>query len=357
MPEYVVLSRLTAQGRRNAQQRTLLRHGLAAEVEAVQGKLIAQYALLGPFDYCSIVELPGNAAAHFIGAAHVGVRGVDRIVLPAIDLPLFVRLIGQTTQTTGPHRWQILRPVRWLRRAVRPFVLTRYSRRYFKPFVIEGSERVRGLRGPAIFIGNHSSHMDSAAITAALPSRYRDHTYWGSAADRWFLKGRREWWKQGWWRSIAFASFPIQRGGGSGTLGYAEWLIDRGASIGIFPEGTRTTTGVLGKFKPGTAILALKKGLPVVPIYMDGLHALLPKGTQQIRPGPVRVLVGDPIRFAPGTEVATATRELRSAMEALRLVCRARDAERAGPPSTRDGAGAPPSPRDGTGAPDARPAA
>jgi 1-acyl-sn-glycerol-3-phosphate acyltransferase len=323
VPQYIVLSRLTAAGRRTARERALLRTGLAAEVEAVQGgKLIAQYALFGRYDFCSIVELPSNAAAHFIGAAHVGARGVERTVLPAIDLPLFVRLIGQSTQTTGPHRWQIRWPARLARRAVRPFVLTYYARRYFRPFVIEGREALLGLRGPAIFIGNHSSHLDSPAITAALPARYRDHTYWGSAADRWFLKGRRQWWKQGWWRSLAYASFPIHRGGGSGTLAYAEWLIDRGASIGIFPEGTRTTTGSLEKFKPGTAILAIKKGVPVVPIYMEGLHRLLPKGTQQIRSGPVQVRIGAPIRFAPGTDVSEATRALRAAMEALRAACR-----------------------------------
>lgn len=323
MPQYVVLSRLTPPGRRSLRERTLLQAGLVAEVGAVEGKLVEQYALLGEFDFLSIVELPNNAAAHFIGAAHVGVRGVKRIVLPAIDLPLFIRLVGQTTETTGPHRWQITWPARLARRAVRPFVLTRYSRRYFRPFAIEGREKVRGLRGPAIFIGNHASHMDSPAITAALPSRYRDHTYWGSAADRWFLKGRREWWKQGWWRSLAYASFPIQRGGGSGTLAYAEWLIDRGASIGIFPEGTRTTTGALGRFRPGTAILALKKNVPVVPIYMDGLHRLLPKGKREIVPGPVRVQIGDPIRFAPGTDIGEATRALRHAMEGLRQECRA----------------------------------
>jgi 1-acyl-sn-glycerol-3-phosphate acyltransferase len=323
VPQYVVLSRLTAQGRRTVEERTALRAGLAAEVEAVEGKLIAQYALLGAYDFCTIVELPNNTAAHFIGAAHVGARGVERTVLPAIDLPLFARLVGQTTETTGPHRWQIRWPVRLLRRVIHRFVYARPARRYFQPFVLEGREQLRGLRGPAIFIGNHASHLDSAAIAAAIPWRYRAHTYWGSAADRWFLKGRTQWWKQGWWRSLAYASFPIQRGGGSGTLAYAEWLIDRGASIGIFPEGTRTTTGSLGRFKPGTAILALRKLVPVVPIYMDGLHRLLPKGSQDARPGPVRVRIGAPIRFAPGTEVAEATRTLQHAMQALREECRA----------------------------------
>ena len=330
MPHYIILSRLTGEGNRSLKERFRGGSAIAAEVAGAEGKLIEQYSLLGEYDFCSMVELPNNAAAHSLGAAHLSMRGVERIVLPAIDMDLFVRLVGQTTETTGPHRWQIRWPARLIRRLARPWVHTRYARRHFDPFVIDGSERLRDLSGPVIFIANHASHLDLAALMAAIPSRYRDRTYFGSAADRWFIKGRKEIYKQGWWRSLVYGSFPIQRGGGSRTLHYAEWLIDQDGSIGIFPEGTRTTTGKMGKFRHGPSILALKKQVPVVPIYMDGLRSLLAKGSSESRSGPVHVLIGEPVRFGPDTEVADATRTLHHSMEDLRLECRA---QRRGLPS------------------------
>jgi 1-acyl-sn-glycerol-3-phosphate acyltransferase len=334
VPRYVVLSRLTAEGRRGIHERMREKSSLESEVAAANGKLLEQYAVLGEYDFCAIVELPNNVAAQLLGSAVEGARGVRRVVAPAIDLPLFARLLGQTTETTGPHNWQVWWPARAFRSAVRPVVSTRWARRYFKPFVVEGRERLDALAGPAIFIANHASHFDMFAFVEALPARYRNNIYFGSAADRWYIKGRRELYKQGWWRSLAYGSFPIQRGGGSKTLAYAETLIDRGGSIGIFPEGTRTTTGKLGKFKPGPSILALKKNIPVVPIYMDGLRRLLPKDSTEMQSGPVHVQFGHPIRFLPATDVDAATRTLRFEMEELRNASRARrlaeDARRRG---------------------------
>jgi 1-acyl-sn-glycerol-3-phosphate acyltransferase len=324
MPRYVVLSRLTHEGRRGVPERFRTRSSLEGEAAAVGGRVLEQYATLGEYDFCAIVELPNNAAAQLLGSAVAGARGVDRVVAPAIDLPLFTRLLGQTTQTTGPHAWQVLLAARLFRSAVRPIISTRWARRYFRPFVVSGLDRVDSLRGPAIFIANHASHFDAFAFIEALPRRYRNNIYFGSAADRWYIKGRRELYKQGWWRSLAYGSFPIQRGGGSKTLAYAETLIDRGGSIGIFPEGTRTTTGKIGKFKPGPSILALKKNVPVVPLFMDGLRHLLPKDGNQMRAGPVQVEFGDPIRFLPGTDVDAATRTLRHELEELKNRSRAR---------------------------------
>lgn len=318
MPRYVVLSRLTKEGNRTLRQRFAPDGALASDVGAAGGRVLEQWAVIGGYDFCSVVELPNNGAAQLVSRAIQGPRGALRSVLPAIDLPLFVRLIGQTTETVGPHRWQVLWPARALRSAARPWVWGRWARRYFKPLVVDGRERVAKLRGPAIFVGNHASHFDQFAFIAAVPRRYRSNLYWGSAADRWYLKGRREITKQGWWRSLVFGSFPIHRGGGSATLDHAKWLLERGGSIGIFPEGTRTTTGRLGKFKPGAAILALEKNVPIVPIYMHGLREILAKDSKEMRPGPVHVLVGEPLRFAAGTDVGTATRAMRDAMDGLR---------------------------------------
>ena len=325
MPAYIVLSKLTPQGRKLGTDRFTKRSALQDEVAQLDGKVLDQFVTFGDFDFCTIISLPNNEAAQRIEAACESFAGVERTVLPAIDLPLFLRLCEQTTETTGPHRWQIQLPARAFRRLAQPFLrMNRDARRVFEDFRVEGSENLKGVRGPLVFISNHSSHMDTPALHWSIPSRYRYKAYWGSAADRWYIKGRKEIYKQGWWRSLVLGCFPIKRGGGSRTLEYAEWLLSRGSSIVIFPEGTRTKTGKLGKFKAGPALLATKMDVPVVPIYMDGLHRLMPPGSKKIVPGPVRTLIGEPIRFEPGTDVAHATRVLKQVMQSLQKECRAR---------------------------------
>ena len=107
MPAYIVLSRLTAGGRKRGKDRFRHRSSLEEEVESLDGKVIDQFVTFGEFDFCTVLSLPNNAAAQRIETAWEGFAGVERTVLPAIDLPLFVRLCEQTTETTGPHRWQM----------------------------------------------------------------------------------------------------------------------------------------------------------------------------------------------------------------------------------------------------------
>ena len=92
MGAYIVLSKLTAQGAKSLRGRPEALQALADEVAALDGKVTGQYALLGELDFCTIVSLPDNAAAHLLaGRTPVG---AERTILPAIDLPLFVRLLG-----------------------------------------------------------------------------------------------------------------------------------------------------------------------------------------------------------------------------------------------------------------------
>jgi 1-acyl-sn-glycerol-3-phosphate acyltransferase len=68
-----------------------------------------------------------------------------------------------------------------------------------------------------------------------------------------------------------------------------------GKSLAVFPEGTRTPDGRLQEFKPGAFKIALRAGVPVVPVTIRGTFALLPKTTLAPRPGPVDVFIGEPI--------------------------------------------------------------
>ena len=318
MPRYVLLTRLNAQGFAAIRSQPELIAEARRAMEALDAKIVQQFALIGPFDFLTIVEAPHNLAAARAVTEREATGRVHTDVLPAIDLDVFVRLLGQTTETLGPYPWQIGRWAQLARRLLRYHTMTRYVWKHCKPFEVEGRERLDGLANPAIFIGNHSSHMDAFVLFTALPERFRRRVAFGSAADRWFLKGRKGIQKQPWYLSLTMNSFPIQRGGGKAALGYAEWLLDRRWSLVIFPEGTRSTTGKLAQFRHGVSILALAKSVPVVPIYMEGLRELRPKGSQEIKVGPVHVRIGEPIRFTPGTEVSDATRALYKAMERMR---------------------------------------
>jgi 1-acyl-sn-glycerol-3-phosphate acyltransferase len=70
---------------------------------------------------------------------------------------------------------------------------------------------------------------------------------------------------------------------------------DGGLSIVMFPEGTRSPTGELQRFKKGAFVLAIKAGVPVVPVAVIGSRPIMPKGSYRIRKGEIHIRVGEPI--------------------------------------------------------------
>lgn len=70
---------------------------------------------------------------------------------------------------------------------------------------------------------------------------------------------------------------------------------EKGISMLIFPEGGRTRTGELQDFKEGVASIAIKAGVPIVPVGLTGTRAVVPMGSAVVRPGRVTLRVGDPI--------------------------------------------------------------
>jgi 1-acyl-sn-glycerol-3-phosphate acyltransferase len=88
---------------------------------------------------------------------------------------------------------------------------------------------------------------------------------------------------------------PVLRGdaeSGGAALARARAYLDRGMSVMMFPEGTRSPTGALGTFKSGAFRLAIEAGVPVLPIAVSGTAAGYPKGSPWVRPcrGTARLL-------------------------------------------------------------------
>ena len=232
----------------------------------------------------------------------------------------------------GPHALQQSWLARRLRRALKHYAYTRWADA-FTAIEANGLAHLDGLSGPAVFVANHTSHLDTVLTQSALPGHVTDRLFYGAAQDRWFVKGKRKKELNPLYQSFVLGSFPILRGGGIDALSYASRLLDNGNHIFLFPEGTRAMDGELGAFKHGATILALRYRVPVVPLVLSGLADIRPKGSREVVPGAVAMDVLAPLRFGDGYDVESATAELRAAMN---VVFQARAAQAADAASSSD---------------------
>jgi len=314
---YILLMKYHSKGLVEAKKDPSFLMGIHESIERWEAKVIDSYHLLGEYDQCTIIDAPDNFKAYRATLAQELSTTAETEILPAIDMPLFQRLMSQSLQTGGPHTWQIQAWARWVRRLMRGYAFTRWEKKYFSTFTVTGQDKIANIDGPCIIVGNHASHLDQYALLAALPERIRSNIYFGAAADRWFLKGRKEYTLQPWYQSLVMGLYPIQRGGGSKTLDYPKWLLGKGCNLMLFPEGTRSRGKALAKFKHGVSILALEKRVPVVPIYMTGLKAIRPPGSKEMVPGPVAAHILEPIFFDPYENVSDATDRIFKAMNTV----------------------------------------
>jgi 1-acyl-sn-glycerol-3-phosphate acyltransferase len=152
--------------------------------------------------------------------------------------------------------------------------------------VIGKEKLARG--GPYVLVVNHQSFADLIAMC------HLDHPtkYLGKASA--FSVP-----VFGWALRIA-GEVPVvrgDRGSGKEAVDRLEAWLDRGVSVTLFPEGTRTETGEIGAFKLGAFRLAIAKQVPIVPVVLSGARDLLPKGSLLFeRDAEVRVEVLDPVR-------------------------------------------------------------
>jgi len=154
-----------------------------------------------------------------------------------------------------------------------------------------GREHFRGVKGGLIVASNHRSFLDPFVIGVTLPWR-RPMQY--VAKVELF---ERRW--QGWLLSRVGA-FPIRRGQSDETaMETARIVLDRGGTIGIFPEGTRIRSGSLATPRRGVGRLALETGAAVVPVAVHGSEHV--RRGWRIRPRKIKLRVGRSMRF-PRTE-------------------------------------------------------
>jgi 1-acyl-sn-glycerol-3-phosphate acyltransferase len=130
------------------------------------------------------------------------------------------------------------------------------------------------LEKPVIFVANHSSHLDTPVVLRAIPRKWRNRTAVAAAADYFYKK---RWKANG--VALMFNTVPLGReGGGTEALAHVEKLMSQGWNLMMFPEGTRSRHGDLGKVRSGAAILAAHVGADIVPIFVAGTHDVMPPG-------------------------------------------------------------------------------
>ena len=106
----------------------------------------------------------------------------------------------------------------------------------------------------------------------------------------------------------------------AGIFGWASRLTSNGLSLIVFPEGTRSRDGMMGKFKGGSIMLAMQAGLPLVPISVVGSRHVMKKGELTTRPGHVTLIVHDPIETAANPEPTV--HEVRELADRVREIIR-----------------------------------
>lgn len=200
-----------------------------------------------------------------------------------ISLALLVRLL------TGSARV----PLRMAARLWAPGLLAGAGAR----LVVEGARRIDWSR-PYIVVANHQSIIDVCALFRAVPVPLR-FMLKAELAKVPFL---------GWYTRAMGMVFVArgQRHSAVESLRHASARVRHG-SLCIFPEGTRSTDGRVGRFKLGAFQVAVDAGTPVLPVAILGSGAVLPPSGFRVRPGVIRVRFGTPI--APDPDAGPQARE------------------------------------------------
>jgi len=170
--------------------------------------------------------------------------------------------------------------------------------------------------GVKIFYSNHTSHLDFVVIWAALPTHIRKKVV---------PVGARDYWESGtikkFFAKKIFKAALIDRSAitpSNNPLNSLRDTLEKGSSLIIFPEGTRSPDGTIGSFKSGIYHIAkLFPEIEFVPVYVKNSHRILPKGEFLLVPVLCSVTFGEPIKLEKEEDKKSFLLRSRNAIEAL----------------------------------------
>ena len=175
----------------------------------------------------------------------------------------------------------------WITRTYSKTVLTLFGIRV----EASGGEHLRAGR-PYVYVANHASLFDIPAAISGIPDRV--HIVYKKELERIPFFG--------WGLRFGRTYIAINRGRGAEAAKSLEVAIQKirnGASVLLFAEGTRTKDGKLQPFKRGAFNLAVRAGVPVVPVTINGSYRILPRQTFRVNPGAISLVIDKPIEIQP----------------------------------------------------------
>lgn len=187
-------------------------------------------------------------------------------------------------------------------------LLLRGWMRVYHRLRIDGRDNLPSA-GSFVLVCNHTSHLDTLSMLCSVPLKRLHCTFPAAAADYFFSSLPRSMVS-----AILINALPFDRKlkGAESLTVCSELLSNEGNVLIIFPEGTRTTTGALGRFRSGIGRLLVGTDLKVLPCYLHGGLKAWPKGTAIPRPFRLQLKIGVPMTYS----------HLDKSSESIRLISR-----------------------------------
>ena len=154
--------------------------------------------------------------------------------------------------------------------------------------VVEGLGRVDFSRN-YIYVANHASLFDIPAVLVGIPATIS--LFYKKELERIPIFG--------WGMKYGKTYIAVDRRGGQDALQSLEEAankIRQGASVLLFAEGTRSENGKLQPFRRGAFSLAVRAGVPIIPVTINGSFHILQKHSLRMRPGTIRLVLEEPIQ-------------------------------------------------------------
>jgi 1-acyl-sn-glycerol-3-phosphate acyltransferase len=223
---------------------------------------------------------------------------------PARDLGL---PLGQRLRSTSrePGLLSVLAHGVWT-------LLVRFYLAVFHRLSVTGRENIPAAP-PFVLVANHGSHLDTLSLLAALPRGLSRSAFALAAGEVFFdrlpIAG---------FAALAINALPIWRKHTTEhDLAFLRQRLEEDGLVFIlFPEGTRSRTGAMARFRPGVGALVAGNAVPVVPCFLRGAQAAWPPGRWLPRPRKITLRIGAPLDFA-------ATANDRAGWTAVAAACEA----------------------------------
>ena len=230
-----------------------------------------------------------------------------------------------------PH-WPWWKPVQGIRAAFIELIMRPLVRFLAGPRVVAPRNLNNLITEPVLIVANHVTAYDGPLVQYALPGLVRRHMAAAMSGEMLedFRRFRNPEWppnKRGfyplgplaWFALTAlFNVFPLPRARDfQRSFAHAGEALDRGFHVLVFPEGTRSASGQLARFRPGIGLLVRQSGTAVLPVALRGLGDLKAQGRGWFRSGKLEVHVGELLRFPPEASEADITERLHHAVAAL----------------------------------------